>query len=552
LFKNKAIEYHYLILVISWIAAAILVNPLKNIPLNDDWVYARTVFQFVSTGNFVLDDWIGVTLYSHVLWGSLFVWIFGPSFTVLRIASLLMSLLIILLSYKLLRDLVRNTKLAFFITLFIAFNPVFFNLAFTFMSDITFFGFVLLSNLFYFRAIRDKDTRPLYFATFFAILATLARQIGLFLPLSALLLSVVLYWKTDKRHILVYLVHVIIVASVFLAYMWWLKESGNKPESYRELGEAGVNETFLSVLFSRLISTTGKVLSQVGLWFFPLILFFTVKSWVTYRQYLKSAIVPTLILGGLVMLSMNHFPDGNIFYLLGLGPRTLVDSFIFDMKSPLWNTPWLIIPVKTLAFSGGFLISWLLSVNLVRLLKNFGGEFSFLQKIKLFSLLQIIVYQGVFLGSFTYFDRYVIILYIPLLIFALPENEILEIHSRKVFRSIEWGFLAMIIYFSIAGTHDYLSWNSARWKAAFQLEEQGIDKDVIDGGHEYNGWKGVRFNKMGKWDPSEAEYALSFHEMPGYDVLDEKEFSTWLPFTQRFIFVLKRKAVENDASPGLK
>ena len=106
--------------------------------------------------------------------------------------------------------------------------------------------------------------------------------------------------------------------------------------------------------------------------------------------------------------------------------------------------------------------------------------------------------------------------------------------------------LLMALY-SIFGTHDYLSWNRARWRALSDLMASGKAKpEDIDGGFEFNGWylydpdfkppKGKNF-----WWVHSDEFVVAFGELPGYRIAKEYHYSNWLPPTHRKVLMLRRE-----------
>src|SRR5438093_12585801 len=91
------------IITIIWISMVILVNPIGDFPLNDDWAYGWTVKTLLETGVFQLSDWTATNLLPQALWGTLFCLPFGFSFTALRISTLTFGLIVVIATYRLLR-----------------------------------------------------------------------------------------------------------------------------------------------------------------------------------------------------------------------------------------------------------------------------------------------------------------------------------------------------------------------------------------------------------------------------------------------------------------
>src|SRR5712692_2220691 len=101
-----------LIIASLWCATLIIVNPIGNFPLNDDWSYGLTVKHFLESGDFRPTGWTGMPLLTNVLWGSLFCIARGFSFTAQRLSTLTLSLVGILGVYILMRDVGQRRWLA--------------------------------------------------------------------------------------------------------------------------------------------------------------------------------------------------------------------------------------------------------------------------------------------------------------------------------------------------------------------------------------------------------------------------------------------------------
>lgn len=117
------------ILTILWCALILVVNPIGDFPLNDDWSYAKDVKTFVEENRLTFDSWGAMTLVVQTLWGTLFCKIFGFSFTVLRFSNLLLSWVAILGCYHLFKESGKSSQIAFWGTLLVIFNPFYFCLS---------------------------------------------------------------------------------------------------------------------------------------------------------------------------------------------------------------------------------------------------------------------------------------------------------------------------------------------------------------------------------------------------------------------------------------
>ena len=82
---KKADIVNILIIIAIWTVMVIVVNPLGNFPLNDDWVYGLAVKSILEKGDFRLPSPAHANLFFQAFWGALFCLPFG--FSLLHYAS---------------------------------------------------------------------------------------------------------------------------------------------------------------------------------------------------------------------------------------------------------------------------------------------------------------------------------------------------------------------------------------------------------------------------------------------------------------------------------
>ena len=136
-----------------------------------------------------------------------------------------------------------------------------------------------------------------------------------------------------------------------------------------------------------------------------------------------------------------------------------------------------------------------------------------------------------------YMDRYLLVL-LPLGLLALPPAAQADAPRSRAWLAAAVLSLLLSGAFSAAATHDYFSWNRARWAALNELTElQHISPDRIDGGFEFNGWhlydpahpadRSPRGDRSWWW-VADDEYVLTFGPVPGYAEQSRHPFSRWL------------------------
>jgi hypothetical protein len=97
-------------LALFWLIAGILapvillINPIREMALGDDWGYALAVKNLVETGSFKSVDWATPSMPFQAYWGALFAHLLGYSFTSLRISTLVLMFLGLIAFYYLARE----------------------------------------------------------------------------------------------------------------------------------------------------------------------------------------------------------------------------------------------------------------------------------------------------------------------------------------------------------------------------------------------------------------------------------------------------------------
>jgi hypothetical protein len=130
---------------------------------------------------------------------------------------------------------------------------------------------------------------------------------------------------------------------------------------------------------------------------------------------------------------------------------------------------------------------------------------------------------GLFLDPF--YDRY-LLPWLPLALFILLRGHSLP----RAALLAGWAACAVLGWFSVVGTQDYLAWNEARWAAGRALVAQGVAPEDVDGGYEWIGWHEFRnappptalapdFDPLYWMKLRERRYALAFTPLEGYDVV---------------------------------
>ncbi|MGA7732352.1 MAG: glycosyltransferase family 39 protein [Chloroflexia bacterium] len=145
--------------ILAGYALALALMPIQhNFSYVDDWVFFRAAERIVDGQGFVPPDFGQMSLVSHAYWGALFGSLLGMNLTVATAATMVMGLVACLSFYAILRLLGFTPGLSGLGVALMAFNPFFVTLSYSFMTEVTFVAFMLLSCLCYLLGIRERTT----------------------------------------------------------------------------------------------------------------------------------------------------------------------------------------------------------------------------------------------------------------------------------------------------------------------------------------------------------------------------------------------------------
>ena len=543
-----------LLIVAVWIVVALLIDPRGEFPLNDDWAYAAAVKTLLGGGGIRLSGWTTVNLIAQIFWGALFCLPFGFSFTALRISTLVLGLTGVLALYGLLREGEAGHGTALFGALLLAFNPLYLVLSYTFMSDVPFLAVSLLSFYFLVRGMRRNSGVEIVAGLLLACVALLIRQTGLAIFMAFSVAYVAKHgWLRQKVF-----VAAVSLASGFAVQILWHRFLTSRhilPALY------GVQSTLVlsprSYISWHAIKpfAAGLVILSVylGLFLFPLIL------WIGPRK-VKALCRPRLVslmtvvyavMGAIVFRRMRMPILKNTLYDLGLGPALLQGG------SPSLPTAgkgfWAVVTLAGFLGSVVLVGATLLAIGKTRKFLPMPAGKRELLVILLASGLIYLVPLSILTFTGRAFDRYVLFL-VPLgivMLFLLASD---AGRAKTGSPIVSLAVASLILYgaFSIAGTHDYLSWNRARWQALNNLEtEQRVGPDKIDGGFEFNA--SYLYDPNYKASPGKSwyfvardDFMIAFEPVPGFTEMKRYPFQRWLPPGEGSILVL-RKTQANSA-----
>ena len=544
-----------LAIVAVWVLAALLINPRGNFPLNDDWCYGKAVFTLLRTHQFHMDGIVTMTLVAQVLWGALFCSIFGASFTVLRISTLILGLGGLLAAYGLLREARAPKWIASFGCIVIALNPLYLSLSYSFMTDVPFTCVSLMAVYAYVKALKHDSIRMIALGTVLACIAVLIRQLGVMLPI-AFSLGYLVKNGTKVPSIIRSIVPVAIVGLVLSLYLHWLRVTGNLPEFYgmqeriwHEFLAAGPQTWLINIL------SVGRALYvYMGLFTLP---FFMLSARAVFRSVSSRqrvansliALVSAVVVMATLAATRTWMPlvttFGNYILDFGIGPPTLPD--VFNLSIPNYPTApeslWIVVTIAGVA--GGALLLWhILAALEVILDRDQKAAPPFVKGAVVLTSAFALMYvapTALYVAG-TYADRYFLCAVPMLIIAAAFTADPLVKPSRPCIAS---GLLVLLLLgsFSIGATHDYLAWNRMRWLALDDLvkEKHATPKDM-EGGYEFKNsvdYDDVNLERNWRWNDWHR-YMLAFGPVEGYDEAKRYPYRRWMPPGEGSVYVLDR------------
>jgi hypothetical protein len=553
---------------VAFALAAAVVPTLTPVATTDDWAYARSAQILLDKARLTIFPVVAATAVFQIIWGALFGFIFGPTLGIFRLSTVVITALGGLALYGLCRDLgVARGRSALGVASFL-FNPLVFVLAFTFMTDAHFMALLVIATWLYAKAIAPEeiDARLLFAGSGVAALAFLTRQQGILIaPAVVLFLLLSRRLHRDRASLLVLVQLFALPLLAVGGYYLWLRFGNDVPQVqstfFREILDEGWNGTWW--LLRRL---TVVELMYLGLFTLPLIAAAlsavrglvrdtAPRGWILFAawQALLLVGVTAFWARGALMPYIGQFfgsgglgaPDvlGSRPILLGSGIRSAltVVSLIASLLLALIAARGLNAPPSRDRSRAGLV----LSIGLGQMLGVMPPSYH---------------YIGWTAGSL---DRYLLPL-VPLTI-ALA---LWALRGVRMVLPLGWIVAVALALFSITGTRDYLVFMRAVWAMGEEATAAGVPLDRLDAGSAWDGYHlyeyGLdnrihsRTSKGGPWwvyfyaPATDSAYVVAGKPLPGYHVIREQPYSSWLQRETTNLYLLSRADVPWPPRPPSK
>jgi hypothetical protein len=105
------------------LAAVLLIHPVVEMGMNDDWSYIHVARGLALQGRLIYHGWAEPTMIPQAFWGALFFKALGFSFTAARISTVVLALLLVPVLYALGREAGLKPAFANFATLVVILCP---------------------------------------------------------------------------------------------------------------------------------------------------------------------------------------------------------------------------------------------------------------------------------------------------------------------------------------------------------------------------------------------------------------------------------------------
>jgi hypothetical protein len=508
-FKDFLWNHNWIIIVCLFLVVELIVFPLGNYPLNDDWAYSKAINDYLLTGKIVYSKLIAIPFLSQFGIGILYSKIVGFSFLKLRLLSMLVSSFSIFFFYTLIQNFLSNKVFLFLACIFFVFNPLFLTISNTFLPDVYILLWGLISIYFIVKFIYTENKYYYLLFLIISVIGTTTRQSGILIPF---VFGVCFIFKNKKRinykTISVALFPLIINFSALYIFQNIAKSAHFLPMNYN-LQLFSLKRAILNAPLHLISTTTYYFFTSLiclSLFVFPIVLsqFKKIKTLTLNSKINRLILVFLLFFFVVKILVFKSFTPfvGNIFQLHGIGP-IIMTGYNSDLMEVHSISQKLIFGCLSFIGTISFYSFLILIFDFIKSEKN--------QNVKnIIFILGLLIVLYLLLISVNYAnDRY--------LLFILPFYILLNILFLDGLNNYKFKWMILFcIFFSVVIVKDYFQINDAKWKAIHFVEDElNVTESKIDAGLEYNAFanehKTLKFKSDKKrwWWIVDDQYIIS-------------------------------------------
>jgi 4-amino-4-deoxy-L-arabinose transferase-like glycosyltransferase len=579
LMRGARAHWVFLCVLGAYAVSAFMVPTLAPVSVSDDPLYARSVEILVRQGNFRILPISVASTVSQVWWGALFTTVFPDTLGVLRLGTVCVTFIGAIAVYALCRELgVTQTRSALGAALFL-FHPLSYVLGFTFMTDAYLTSFIAIAVFCFARGLRDGVLNLRWLAAGSAAsgLAFLVRQQGVLVPVALVLYLVVSrrlrFDAASARIVGAVLAVPVITAGAYWAWFNYLHGTSKSAQVSvaSGLGDAGASELsllarrllFIMVVYSAFLMLPliaaalvrvpefVRSMTRAG-WIFVGVWIVVLVTGPVFSEFLRHARMPYL---------------AQFVSVSGLGPPGDVRGGRVPFFGPTpryWFTVLCVVASVVLAIA--------FARRMPALAQRSESPAAMVAAVLLVQIAGVIFTSIPLRGTAISRDRYLLPL-LPLFI-ALT---LWALNRVRIALWAGWTVVGAMAAVSVAGTHDYLSYQNTVWSVARRAHAEGVPYRSLDAGaawdayHLYEesykqnahvdltklkGFKpGTHFYLskhdvepwwIGFYTPIQNnDYVVSSEPLFTYDTLRRVKYSSWLHRKPQYIYLVRHAGLKN-------
>jgi 4-amino-4-deoxy-L-arabinose transferase-like glycosyltransferase len=516
----------------------------------------------------------------QALYGGLLTKLFSPRFMVLRISTLLLSCLTAVLLWMTFLRIGFRKPLAGVLLLAWIFNPLQFNLSFTYMTEIPFLFFVALATYLYGIHLDTRRFGPLILSAATLGYAFLIRQTALICIL-ALICSVLADSGKNRMERIRQAAAAAGAAGVLVIgyFLWVVTHGGATAAVHRKF------ELLPRITSKQIVGNADGMLFYLAFMLLP-VWMFLIPVLCRLARSMKRKIMASVLIAWAVLtaaglwwfaahgLPGKYLPSAayharmpfllNVLYDTGLGPITLEPDYFGPPPTPTYPKIW--IAVTAVLAVGTVISGSLCTFGLIR--------WRWLRSQILHLSSPLIVFAGLaFLGivlleiTFSHlqegglFDRHILVVAFPFgLLLGLFSSEIGRESTDRYFETpallATAAATAALVVFCVSATHDYMEWNRIRLDFGRGLLVRGVDPLSIVGGFEFDAWhnydsyiaRGILKNTR-RWWYDRRDYIITMNPQQGYKLLQKRTYFSWVRRRPIALYLMVDNSVTNAIAP---
>ena len=536
-----------LLLAGLWTAMAVVVRPTGEYPVADDWSYATSVVHLMDGGRVELHPFTPTIAFTHIVFGTVVSALFGFGFETLRIAMYFVGFVGVVATYLLVLEIARSRPLAALAAATMATNPIYFLLAGSFMTDVSFYTMATVALWAFARTLRTDSRGAFWLATLASTAAVLNRQVGLAFPIGFACAAIV---GDGTRRLPRALTPLVAGGAALFAWQLLVPAAGGPSlVANSKLVEAS---EFLSgplvAVLHRVARNALDWLLYAGLLSLPVVVVAQAATRIGSRPIV---LVGTLLAGLWLVLGARPMPalapNGNWLLPTGVGPLTLRDTMILRIDN-VPHLPAIARAALTTAAIWSAAASLVLGATVLRRVGSALDPHGSAARVQI-----LLVGSGLLLVApslvSVFFDRYVLA-FVPVT-FGVAAGA-LALRARTIPRGsllLAVGLVAIQAAISVCGGHDYYAWNRARLDDVEWLQSaRRVPPSQVDAGFEWSGWRlfDAAYQPVPEkswWWVKDDRWVVAFGPMPGYCEVRRATFERWLPpWGSGAVLVLERAA----------